>query len=576
MDFLTKQDTGYAVNAANYTLLVHGHKIDVLVDNTIFASLDVRCAAPKTNDTLDGFLPDGEPSFPTLVSVDETPGSAVFVWKNTSTLWQKEYRLVCNYMRFAFYVKLIGEGAVDGIRYFSGDMENRVEQGSDYEFAEGFTPCISWYDPEDYVFKSSVDCHRWSVLMVPPMFCYAFRCEGLTRRLGLGLAAEPGEHNFHAFDYHVTRPTFRSGFWLETDQAGHTVVDGEWTAPHIVGFAGDDPWDILRQYSEYYFTKGYAKPKKAEIPPRFWHGPLLCGWIEQTSLGIERSVNPTELAREDVYEALMEKCHRMDLHPTALIIDDKWQSHYATDTANPDKFPDLRAFVDRRHTEGINTMLWFKLWDPDGWDETLCVTTDNGERRIDPSTPQFRENLREAIHRILSSDAGCYDCDGFKLDFAFINPIGRSVKTQSGKYGVELLYEMQAEIYALAKAEKPYALVNCSPCHPYFAHICDQARLHDYEGKNRNNRADLTMRAKLFSTAMPGVLLDTDNAGFNSYRDTMRWMLNQCAVGVPDLYALRGTAACALTDADFAAIAEVWREYSARVDAAYTAADTGV
>lgn len=77
------------------------------------------------------------------------------------------------------------------------------------------------------------------------------------------------------------------------------------------------------------------------------------------------------------------------------------------------------------------------------------------------------------------------------------------------------------------------------------------------------------MRGRLFSTAMPGVLLDTDNAGFNSRRDTMRWMLNQCSVGVPDLYALSSTAACPLDDADFAAIAEVWREYSSRIDAMY-------
>ncbi len=576
MNFITHINDGYTVNAASYALFVHGHKIDVHVDGTVFASLDVRCAAPKTNEAGDGFLPDGEPSIPTLTAVDETPGQAVFVWENTSALWKKEYRLVCSYTQFAFYVKLIGEGAVDGIRYFSGDMENRTVQGSDYEFSEGFTPCISWYDNENYYFKSGVDCHRWSVLMVPPMFCYAFRCEGLTRRLGLGLVAERGEHNFHAFDYRVTRPTFRSGFWLETDQAGHTVVKGEWTAPYIIGMTGDDEWDVLRQYRDRYFTSGIAKAKAQTLPPRFWQGPMLCGWIEQTSIGVEEHINPTELAKEAVYESLMAKCKEMDLHPTALIIDDKWQSHYATDIANPDKFPDMRAFVDRRHAEGVHTMLWFKLWDPDGWDEALCVTTDRGERRIDPSTPQFRANLRDAIHRILSSDDGCYDCDGFKLDFAFFNPIGRKVKTHSGKYGVELLYEMQAEIYAIAKEIKPYALVNCSPCHPYFAHICDQARLHDYEGKNRNNREDLTMRGRLFSMAMPGVLLDTDNAGFNSHRDVMRWMLNQCAVGVPDLYALRGTDGCDLTDADFAAIAEVWRAYSARVDAVYRASGADV
>ena len=128
---------------------------------------------------------------------------------------------------------------------------------------------------------------------------------------------------------------------------------------------------------------------------------------------------------------------------------------------------------------------------------------------------------------------------------------------------------MMADIYSAAKAVKPEALVNCSPCHPYFAHICDQARLHDYEPKNRNNRADLSMRARLFSTAMPGVMLDTDNAAFHSHRDTMEWMLSQPQIGVPDLYAARSFRSCTLDDEDFAAIAQVWDAYNARIDAMY-------
>ncbi len=562
MSFITKTNDGYAVHAANYDLVISGHLIDVKIDNNTYATLDVRCAAPKTNETRDGFLPDGEPNLPTLKSADETPGRAVFVWENTSALWRKEYTLTCTYMRFTFHVKLMGEGAVDSIRYFSGDMESTLDVGSAYEFSEGYNPCYAWAESEKQVFKASENCHRWSVFMVPPMFCYAFRCEGLTRRLGLGLCAERGEHNFHSFDYHVTGRGYvcRTGFWLETDQAGHVVVDGEWTAPHILGLAGEDPYDVLRQYSEYYFDAGIAVPRKNEIPPRFWYGPMVCGWIEQLANGVDST--------EETYERIIEKCKRYDLHPKVLIIDDKWQRHYATDVADPEKFPDMRAFTDRRHAEGINTLLWFKLFDPEGWDEALC-TSAGDDVILDPSHPKFREELKTIVHRLLSSDEGCYNCDGFKIDFAFMNPIGRDVKTYSGKYGVELLYELQSDIYTLAKAEKPYALINASSAHPYFAHITDHGRVHDYEPKNRNNREDLTNRGRMFSIAMPGVILDTDNAGFNSTRDTMRWMLNQNAVGVPDLYSLTDSQGCKLSEDGFAAIAEVWRCYSARIDAKY-------
>lgn len=558
----------WQVNAANYALRICGHEIEVLVENNVFAVLDVRCALPVTTDDDEGFIPDAEPSLPQLSLAHVSENDAVFVWKNRSSLWEKTYTLSCTHLRYTFDVRVRGKGRVDAVQYFSGDM-TAPGHGSHYEFSEGFTPCLSWYDNEDYTFKASLDCHRWSVLMVPPMFCYSFRMEGISRRMGLGLVAQKGEHNFNAFDYHVSRSQFDSRFYLETDQHGHTIVDGEWTAPSVIGLSGDDQWDILQQYSDYYFASGIAQSKPAAPAPRFWHGPMVCGWIEQIAHAQTNGLSAPDCANEALYEEMVVKMAEYDLHPTALIIDDKWQSHYATDVADPAKWPDLRAFVDRRHAQGIHTMLWFKLWDADGWDESLCLTSDKGETRIDPSHPKFLANLDEALHRILSADEGCYDCDGLKLDFAFYIPIGRHVHAHSGKYGVELLYDMMSHIYERAKVEKPCALINCSPCHPYFAHLCDQARLHDYEPKNRNCREDMSMRARFYSIAMPGTLLDTDNAGFNTRRDTMRWMLAQPSVGVPDLYSLSPTPSCALTRADFAALAQLWREYSARIDKMY-------
>lgn len=570
-NFVTHASDGtYTVQAAMYTLHIVGHTVVVSIENNRFATLDVRCAVPMTNNGDTGSIPDNEPNLPTLTNVEEANGKAVFTWENESSLWHKTYRLTCDYLRFRFELTLHGQGRVDEIWYFSGDRGSRW--GSGYEFQEGFTPCVSWYNEEDYHFKASTNCHRWSVLMVPPMFCYAFKCENSTRRLGLGLVAEKGEHNFHSFDYRSSPiGSFHSGFALVTDQMGHATVNGDWTAPAIVGFSGDDQWDILNQYTDYYFQTGIAQPRNRENQPRFWYGPMICGWIEQIERSIEsgRTISEPDMCRQEMYETMVEEMHKYDLHPTALIIDDKWQNHYATDVVNTDKWQDLRGFVDARHKEGIHTMLWFKLWDPDGWDEKLCVHTDNGELRLDPSTPEFLANLDEVLHRLLSADEGCYDCDGMKLDFAFINPIGRKVHTHSGKYGVELLYEMQAYIYEKSKEIKPYALINASPCHPYFAHICDQARLHDYNYNNRNNREDLVTRGKMFSAAMPGVLLDTDNAGYANYRDTMHWLLTQPLTGVPDLYSLIGTATCPMDDSDFFALSQLWQEYTDKIDRLY-------
>ncbi|MBQ2545653.1 MAG: hypothetical protein II557_05120 [Clostridia bacterium] len=354
-----------------------------------------------------------------------------------------------------------------------------------------------------------------------------------------------------------------------TDQYGHTAVDGEWEAPSIVGYGAEDEFDAMKKYAKYYFHTGIAVTKKKTVVPKFWHGPVACGWIQQfADNGLPEK--GTSGACEPVYLDYLDRLHKAGLHPRCLIIDDKWQSEYCVDIADPAKWPDLRGFVDARRAEGIHTMLWFKIFDPEGLPEEAVVTTEAGERRVDVSHPVFLRMLDEALTRIFSSAPGCYDCDGIKIDYAFQIPIGRKFQTYSGKYGVEYLYEFMKHICDKAKSIKPEAIINCSPCHPYFAHLCDHARLHDYNPDNRNCREDLEMRAKMYRIAIPDTLIDTDNAGFNTRRDTMRWLLDQPETGVPDLYCISPLpGGFAFRDEDLAALAEVWREYTERIDREY-------
>ncbi len=575
---ITKHPDGtIGVKGASYDLLVRGHIVDVIVCGTAFASLDVRTAVSQTNEDYTAVV-DGEETLPTLASVESRQGEAVFTWTGKSSLWEKEYRLVCTYTRFRYYVTVKGKGKVDSVNYFSGNMTDRT-YGSNYEFSEGFYPCKPFPKEQDYRFRASTPCYRQSIFMVPPMFCYSFRCEGIGDCLALGLVAERGEHNFHSFDYNLS-PLYnlRSGFYLTTDQDGHTTVDGEWTAPSVIGYSATDDFNAMQKYSDFYFASGIAKARKPQLMPRFWYGPIVCGWLEQGSYAFKS--NPRKFykafATEEVYSNILATLRENDLRPKAMIIDDKWMTAYATDIADTEKWPDLRGFVDARHAEGIHTMLWFKLFDAEGWDESICVKTDenpqvvsSGEVRLDPSHPRFVANLDEVLERLLGSGEGCYDVDGLKLDFAFINPKGKEVHTHSGKYGVELMYDMMVQIYRKAKEVKPHAIINNSACHPYFAHICDQARLHDYEPQDRFNLEDLAMRGKMFAIAMPGILQDTDNSAFTSRRDTMRWQLNQQTVGVPDLYAVSPNGAMDINSDDLRAIAEVWNEYSAKIDAMF-------
>lgn len=564
--FTANPDGSYSVKGIEYGLKIFGHRISVLIENTEYACLDVRCSMPKTLDDNSGFQPENESEIPTLVAVNEGKGEVTFVWSGKSDLWVKKYTLTCNYLRFKFEVTVTGNGRVDSVNYFSGNMQE-ARHGSIYEFYEGYHPAKEWDSSKSHYFVTSKPCHRFAVYTVPPMFCFAFKVKGFTKQLGLGLVAKRGEHNFHHFDYNVDSDAFHSGgFYLSTDQYGHAVVDGEWTAPAIIGYSGMDEWDVLTKYCNYYYSSGIAIPHTDAKKPRFWYGPLACGWIEQM-IRADGVIEKMNEATQPVYEEIMEKMKRFGLKPSAIVIDDKWQKEYAIDIVDTDKWSDIRGFVDKQLNEdGIRTMLWFKLWDPEGLCDEACIRNDRGNKFIDPTHPEFLKLLDAAIERTLSDAPGCYNCAGYKLDYAMDNPVGRNVKSYNGKYGVELLYEYISHIYKKAKSVKSDALINCSPCHPYFADVCDQARLHDYDGLCRMNREELTARAKVFSIVFPGVLLDTDNAGFNTYRDTMNWLINQNTVGVPSIYSLLTSDTCNLTDEDFEAVAAMWDEYIAIID----------
>jgi len=183
-----------------FSLEIEGSRVGIVIDGTTVARLDMRSAVHQLNENGER-VRDIEQQEPVVISSVETADGIQLVWRGKSSLWEeKRYTLNADPLRFTYSFTVRGKGRVDGIEYFSGNASD-PGSGSEYEFQYGFFPCQSWYNSEDYYCRASTKCHRWSVLMVPPMFCYAFRTPGLSRQLALGLAAKPGEHNFNSFDY---------------------------------------------------------------------------------------------------------------------------------------------------------------------------------------------------------------------------------------------------------------------------------------------------------------------------------------------------------------------------------------
>ncbi len=559
--------TSNSVIAATYSLELAKDNISILLAGEEVARLIPYTVMNTTNDDDETFAVDID----SADVVFEKIGDATFTWTSSSNLWEKKvYTLTCFEKRFEYTVTVYGKGRIDTVNYFRHNFEDGNTQGSNHEFCEGFYPDVH-LGAGDGTYLPNKGYSVYSCLSVPPMFYHSYKTAGIPTYLGFGVVASMGEHNFTLLGYEQNR-----GFSWYTDQYGHVTVDGEWTTPKMVVYTADDHLDAGKKYCDLYFDGGICERGDNSKKPRFWYGPIACGWIEQTAFGMGPNGDGTSLlsCKEPAYREMLRMIEVRDLHPSILIIDDKWQDEYGTAYASPERWPDLRGFIDETfETKGIRTMMWYQLWNADGLPEE-CLTIDEegssyikGNRPVaDPSHPVYQKMLKEIVHRIISPDEGCYNAYGFKLDFAFCQPHGRKVKTYSGKYGAELLYDYIKQIRDYAKEAKPDAVINASPCHPMFASLVDHARLHDYDGDCRNGKEIFEFRAKLWGMANPTSLIDTDSGGFNTHRDMMRVMKNQPAIGIPDIYAVSDLPWFKFTEDEWKTISTLWKEYNDKID----------
>ena len=559
---LTQCDGAYTVIADGYAVTVTEATFSPTVGGVAFAALDVRTPVCSTDGKDE--IADGGDRITSFELAESAERDAHFVWQGESALWKKTYRLDCFEDRFEYTVTVRGDGNVDSVNYFGGDY-SAPDRGSEYDFADFYYPIIPLDGTAGYHFKPVFEHRPFSWLSVPPMFVYAFRAEEVEERLALGLVAEAGEHNFTQFDFRTSMHRWGSRFFLSTDQCGHTKVSGEWTAPKIVGRAVATDADACVFYRDYYFDHGICG-RGADLSvkrPRFWYGPIACGWLEQLAVHYEKDSGLVWSSKQDVYEEYVRRLEARDLHPKILIIDDKWQTEYGKPRPAVDRWPDVRGFIDRmRDEKDIHTLMWYKMWDNEGVPEEYCVY-DGKEKRyvVDPSNPGYQEILRENIRTIISDEPGCMNADGLKIDFAFWQPVGREAKTYSGKYGVELFIEYVRHIRDYMKEIKPTAILNASPCHPMFAEFVDQARLHDYDYRLRSSLEEMGERAALWKCALPNALVDTDGCGYNTRRDTMRYLTRNREIGIPCIYAVSPTPYLTLSDEDWKAVAASWKEY---------------
>jgi hypothetical protein len=374
--------------------------------------------------------------------------------------------------------------------------------------------------------------------------------------LGIGLVAAVEALRFVEVEY---RPSDR-GFELVLDYQGHTEVDGRFETPTLVlRPCVADPYEALRRHRD-----DLDVPSRDVADAAWWSEPLFCGWGAQCHLALRDGVRAPEQATQSNYDSFLNALETNGVVPGTIVIDDKWQEAYGTNAPDSAKWPDMKGWIADRHRRGQHVLLWWKAWDPEGLDAALCVGMPEGTPvAVDPTNPRTRGLLRDSLRAMLSPDG--LDADGLKIDFTARTPSGAALTLHGDNWGIALLHELLAVVYAAAKDAKPDALLITQTPHPSFVDVADMIRLNDMlrlddDGPYPDVVPQMRQRAAIVHAACPELLVDTDDWAVPDKRTWRKYLEVKAELGVPSLYYAThlDVSGEALDEADYAALREAW------------------
>lgn len=573
-------DDGIHVSARAYSLSFRpGRPYALLTDADGVAWADLLlCSSLHTSAGLDDTAALTQPAIET-----DAEGVTVTIDARSSVWESRRLVLRCREETLALRVEVAGTGSLTDAFLLGGYSSVEPGRGTGW-FASGAgfrslvnpgpsSPdalALAAAEPASVDVVGGSQPGRGNWFFTPPPFCYPVSRSpvsgpGLPEGpwMTMGLAAAISEQQFTGFHYEPGERTFA----LRLSYEGATRVDGAFATPWLLfTFGASDPYEGIASYVR---ATGFEAPRR-EVAA-WWREPIFCGWGAQCHLAWTSGGRAADFATQRQYDAFLASLDVNGIDPGTLVIDDKWERAYGSGEPDPDRWPDLRGWIARRHAEGRRVLLWWKAWDPEVVPPGLCVRNAAGlPVSVDPSNPAYLERLESVIARMLSPDG--HDADGLKVDFTALTPSGPGMSRNGASWGVELLHRLMEAIYRAAKRAKPDALVMTHTPNPSFADVTDMIRLNDVQrlddpSPGADFVAHMVHRARIARAALPGVLIDTDNWAMPDRATWRRYLELQGELGVPSLYYTShiDCSGEAFDEEDYAALRDAWSAYRASI-----------
>jgi hypothetical protein len=147
-----------------------------------------------------------------------------------------------------------------------------------------------------------------------------------------------------------------SAFYFSLEYDGHVRVMGTYPVPAIAFDFASSPYTALHAHVRQTRLAGLVGNSLPKSQARWWFEPIFCGWGSQNYQSKVIGGKAKDDANQASYEAFLHTHEAKEVHPGTIVIDDQWQTAYATNTVDPDKWPDMPGFIQIRHEAGQHVL----------------------------------------------------------------------------------------------------------------------------------------------------------------------------------------------------------------------------